>query len=806
MRALISLLMAYSAFGAEYYAATNGSSAAAGTYAAPWTLQCVAANTCATSLAAGDTVWLLSGDYRGSGNVSQAGTWFDFQKGGTAGNPITIRAYPGARVRIMPPTTSGCGRTIVNVKDGEGYIVFRDLEVLNDFPSCRSFPTTGDTSNPSLNVLGCTSQSAGDTITCTGHPYVSGDSVDFYSSTARPAPISAYQQYFLCNITANTFQLSSSSTCSPIIDLTQDLTGIEVRMRRFDGGFTIGSNRANPGVQIINCINHDTSELDFFSGDSGASGAMIYGTASFNNGWEGQDRGHGHGIYTQNAPWVTATVDDTADTVVSASHGLAAGTTVYVSATTTLPAGLSRGTKYYVCNPASGTFQLSTSSGCSPLVTDYSGLSGTFRYLNLSLTPKKHIQNVAFRNFGGYGLHGYTGSQQSSQQYFESNVVIGNDSTVQADLDTASHLTLTGNHFYADAATSWGTGIFTTASSTNTPWASFTGNYFWGEVSIGKPESIVFTGNVIGRTYGSADNYGTVNIKTPGTSPTYNMSSVFTAVENFASNTYYRSNTTSTATTYLSPSVNLCGGGGCVWLPMNNAAAGELVTALSDWTGGGYESGSALKANDACPMPTGCNPASSNTVNYVAVYPNAYEPGRGLIVVENWTQAATASVDLSTVLRVGDPYEIRDTQCLLSCVAIATGAYTGGSVTITLPTSASTTESILGNYSARGYWTWPVAHTGVSFNALQVRRLQTYRTTTISAKAPASTASAQLQYGYRAASGTITYDAPTQTVACSTTCTLSISQAVGDAYFRITFLDAGSSTLGQYSGMKAAAL
>lgn len=60
-----------------------------------------------------------------------------------------------------------------------------------------------------------------------------------------------------------------------------------------------GINIHAAGTKIINCIIHD------FVGDgiglwSDSPGSELYGNLIYYNGWDAPDRGHGHGIYTQN--------------------------------------------------------------------------------------------------------------------------------------------------------------------------------------------------------------------------------------------------------------------------------------------------------------------------------------------------------------------------------------------------------------------------------------------------------------------------------------------------------------------------
>ncbi len=72
---------------------------------------------------------------------------------------------------------------------------------------------------------------------------------------------------------------------------------------------------------------------------------------------------------------------------------------------------------------------------------------------------------------------------------------------------------------------------------------------------------------------------------------------------------------------------------------------------------------------------------SSGTV--VAVRPNLFEPGRGHVIVYNWGQAGSVSVNLSEVLVVGRAYKIHNV-CDLYGSPIASGTYNGGSVSLTM--------------------------------------------------------------------------------------------------------------------------
>ena len=97
--------------------------------------------------------------------------------------------------------------------------------------------------------------------------------------------------------------------------------------------------------------------------------------------------------------------------------------------------------------------------------------------------------------------------------------------------------------------------------------------------------------------------------------------------------------------------------------------------------------------------PTGVN---------VVVRPNQYELGRANIIVYNWAQQSTVSVDLSGTLSVGDHYVVQNVQDFYG-TPVASGTYGGGSVQ--LPMAGITPPAPIG----RSYTPAPI--TGPTFNA-----------------------------------------------------------------------------------------
>jgi len=64
-----------------------------------------------------------------------------------------------------------------------------------------------------------------------------------------------------------------------------------------------------PNVTLINCIIHDAIGGGF-GVNSLAAGSEVYGSLAYYNGWQGADRGHGHGLYLQNAGPATTRITD----------------------------------------------------------------------------------------------------------------------------------------------------------------------------------------------------------------------------------------------------------------------------------------------------------------------------------------------------------------------------------------------------------------------------------------------------------------------------------------------------------------
>jgi len=132
------------------------------------------------------------------------------------------------------------------------------------------------------------------------------------------------------------------------------------------------------------------------------------------------------------------------------------------------------------------------------------------------------------------------------------------------------------------------------------------------------------------------------------------------------------------------------------WLYTATTAADNSATTFSGWR-------TLTRLTDpgryAASVLTGVN---------VLVRPNQYELGRANIIVYNWAQQGTVSVDVSGILNVGDHYVVQHAQDLYGA-PIAGGTYDGGP--LQLPAVSITPPTPLGTSTVE-----PAPVTGPTFN------------------------------------------------------------------------------------------
>src|SRR5262249_42157353 len=111
----------------------------------------------------------------------------------------------------------------------------------------------------------------------------------------------------------------------------------------------------------------------------------------------------------------------------------------------------------------------------------------------------------------------------------------------------------------------------------------------------------------------------------------------------------------------------------CSALPFNfSVGERENPTTIAQWKAKGFDTSSRI-------YPCGKRPPGVK----VYVRPNAYDANRAHIIINNYEKSATVNADLSSVLKVGDKFEIRNAQDYFGPVVIS-GTYSGSPVKINM--------------------------------------------------------------------------------------------------------------------------
>lgn len=159
---------------------------------------------------------------------------------------------------------------------------------------------------------------------------------------------------------------------------------------------------------------------------------------------------------------------------------------------------------------------------------------------------------------------------------------------------------------------------------------------------------------------------------------------------------------------------------GTVQLSNNYIAAGGTVLNVGYWTSltasGNQLIGTAqiLQINDpsiSAAAFSGQTQSALPTATKVVVRANPYERGRANIVVYNWGQQSSVSVDLTDIIPAGAQYQIRNVQDWFG-TPVASGTYSGG--TVSIPMRSVTPPTPIGMSSS------PAPSTGTAFNTYVV--------------------------------------------------------------------------------------
>src|ERR1017187_1966331 len=282
---LIALLLAgaaLSAGAADFYVSPTGTTSTApgtGTITNPGALATALAQP--ATVHPGDTIWLRGGTYVGT---------FQSNLTGTQAAPIQVRQYPGERATLdgnavttlavaMDASTTTCtfaaGLYAPDPMDRGSGVVRSDSEDIHLF--LKSGANTYTSIDRGWNGTTPAAHNAGARVT---------------TSTVTLGIYGAYTWYMGFEIT-NASGLRTNSVAGSLPP-----NGL---------GFAIDDN--GPGTKIINMVIHDAGQgIGLWSP---ATDTEVYGNLIYYNGWDAPDRGHGHGIYTQNqAPSVHRMTDN----------------------------------------------------------------------------------------------------------------------------------------------------------------------------------------------------------------------------------------------------------------------------------------------------------------------------------------------------------------------------------------------------------------------------------------------------------------------------------------------------------------
>lgn len=260
---LFALIGGTVASGADFYVSASAqANSGDGSITSPWPIRTAFAQP--PTVRPGDTIWLRGGVYRGK---------FVCQLAGEPARPIIVRAYPGEWVtfdgnnRATLIFAMGPSDTTITVSDPNDFppgaeIRIEQEEVYvrsrtgNQLSLVRGWAGTMPKAHPAMTAL----KSRATILAVTGRHTWFWDFELMSSDPLRTTPISG----------------------STSVDISRG-TGIDVR---------------TPGIKLINLVVHDVADaIGFWEAavDGEINGAVIY-----HNGWQGPDRGHGHGIYIQN--------------------------------------------------------------------------------------------------------------------------------------------------------------------------------------------------------------------------------------------------------------------------------------------------------------------------------------------------------------------------------------------------------------------------------------------------------------------------------------------------------------------------
>lgn len=250
-------------FATDHYVAPYGTPRGTGTLQNPWPLHVALA--APDNIRPGDTVWLRGGVYKG-----KFVSWLQ----GAPGKPIIVRSYPGEWARIdgnVELTLNG------NIQGTDTTITLSDASLLVAGTLLRidseDLYVKSKTGNTVSVLRGWTGSDA--------KPHVSGSIVRIMWN-------------ILTINGSHTWYWGFEVMSSDLLRVTKIAGSAPPDIIRGTGISVIGSN-----TKLINLVVHDAG--DGIGLSDKALNVEVYGCITYYTGWQGPDRGHGHGLYIQNS-------------------------------------------------------------------------------------------------------------------------------------------------------------------------------------------------------------------------------------------------------------------------------------------------------------------------------------------------------------------------------------------------------------------------------------------------------------------------------------------------------------------------
>jgi hypothetical protein len=151
-------------------------------------------------------------------------------------------------------------------------------------------------------LAGPSSIKPGDTIWLRGGTYTGSFTFALNGADTKPIIVSSYPGEWAvldAGPSANTISVEVGGSYVVLRDF-EIMCSNTARTTTTAGSFagTSGGLDFNaPNSKLIDVVIHDTSGNGFWTP---APGSEVYGLIAYNNGWDGPDRSHGHGLYIQN--------------------------------------------------------------------------------------------------------------------------------------------------------------------------------------------------------------------------------------------------------------------------------------------------------------------------------------------------------------------------------------------------------------------------------------------------------------------------------------------------------------------------